>query len=241
MEEKQFKNKLQDQGLSISPDQLQQFSTYYQWLIEWNQKVNLTAITDKEEVYLKHFYDSLMPLWNLPLENYQLKMCDVGAGAGFPSLPIKIIHPEIDLTIIDSLNKRIQFLKDLSANLKLERVEFLHGRAEDVGQDPNYRGQFDLVTARAVAPLNVLAEYCLPLLKKGGKFIVLKGNHKQTNIELKEAEKAIKVLGAKIEEVVQTNLPEDEGERTFLLVEKTLDTPNKYPRKAGKPSKQPIK
>ncbi|MGF3141849.1 16S rRNA (guanine(527)-N(7))-methyltransferase RsmG [Facklamia sp. P13064] len=241
MEENQFKKKLQDQGLSISPDQLIQFSTYYQWLIEWNQKVNLTAITDKEGVYLKHFYDSLMPLWHLPLANYYLKMCDVGAGAGFPSLPIKIIHPEIELTIIDSLNKRIQFLKDLSSNLKLEQIEFLHGRAEDVGQDSNYRGQFDLVTARAVAPLNVLAEYCLPLLKKGGKFIVLKGSHEQTNTELKEAEKAIKTLGAKLEQVVQTYLPEDEGERTLLLIEKTLDTPNKYPRKAGKPSKQPIK
>ncbi|MGX7108984.1 16S rRNA (guanine(527)-N(7))-methyltransferase RsmG [Facklamia miroungae] len=241
MNEDQFIKALQEQGISVNLTQHHQYSTYYQKLIEWNQRVNLTAITNKEEVYLKHFYDSLLSLWHFPIANKSLKVCDVGAGAGFPSLPIKIIYPEIKLTIIDSLNKRIQFLTELTAELGLDQIKLLHGRAEDFGQDSHYRGQFDLVTARAVAPLNVLAEYCLPFLKKGGQFIVLKGSHSQTQVELQEAAKAIQVLGAKLAQVKQTHLPEDEGERTLLLIEKTLDTPNKYPRKAGKPSKQPIK
>lgn len=227
-------------SIILTDKQIQQFDDYYQKLIEWNEKVNLTAITKKEDVYLKHFYDSLLPLWELSLSGDQFKMCDVGAGAGFPSIPIKIVHPEIELTIIDSLNKRIHFLMELIKDLGIENVRPVHGRAEDVGQDKDYRGQFDLVTARAVAPLNVLAEYCLPLLKQGGHFIVLKGNHQQAQEELEQAERAIQVLGAKLLQVKQSHLPFDEGERTLLLIQKTLTTPNKYPRKAGKPAKQPI-
>ena len=149
-------------GLVLNGQQIDQFERYYQLLVEWNEKMNLTAITQREEVYLKHFYDCLMVLWNMPLEDYALQLCDVGAGAGFPSIPLKIAHPELQVTIVDSLQKRLTFIEHLAEELGLEGVSCVHGRAEDVGQNPAYRGQFDIVTARAVASLNVLAEYCLP-------------------------------------------------------------------------------
>lgn len=227
-------------GIQLSDQQIQQFQIYFEELVEWNQKVNLTAITEQNEVYLKHFYDCLLPLWELPFSTYDLKICDVGAGAGFPSIPLKIVHPEIQLTIIDSLNKRINFIDHLSKELGLYQVEVVHGRAEDLGQNPKYREQFDIVTARAVAQLNVLSEYCLPFLIKQGQFLVLKGNHQQTAEELEEAKKAIAVLGAKVDQVKNCQLPNNQGERTLILMTKCLDTPNKYPRKAGKPAKQPI-
>ncbi|MBG9981291.1 16S rRNA (guanine(527)-N(7))-methyltransferase RsmG [Facklamia sp. DSM 111018] len=236
----EFVQSLAQYGIILNSKQIQQFERYFELLIEWNSKINLTAITDKQEVYLKHFYDSILPLWEVPLENYDIKVCDVGAGAGFPSIPMKIIHPELNLTIIDSLNKRIKFLDTLRGELELDSIQLVHSRAEDAGQNFNYRGQFDLVMARAVAPLNVLAEFCLPLLGKGGSFWVLKGGHKQTEEELRIAQKAVNVLGAKIVEVKKTKLPFDEGERTIILMKKTLDTPKKYPRKAGKPAKSPI-
>lgn len=236
----EFVQSLAQHGIILNSMQIQQFERYFELLIEWNSKINLTAITDKKEVYLKHFYDSILPLWEFPLENYDVKVCDVGAGAGFPSIPMKIIHPELNLTIIDSLNKRINFLESLRYELELESIQLIHSRAEDAGQNPKYRGQFDLVMARAVAQLNVLSEFCLPLLAKGGSFLVLKGGYKQTEEELRIAQKAINILGAKIIEVKKTKLPFDEGERTIILMRKTLDTPKKYPRKAGKPAKLPI-
>lgn len=236
----EFIQALYAKGIHLSENQVQQFATYFKLLVEWNEKVNLTALTEEKEVYLKHFYDSLLPLWETPLENYHIKLCDVGAGAGFPSIPLKIIQPEIQLTIVDSLRKRINFLELLVEELNLTEVELVHARAEDMGQNPDYRGQFDIVTARAVAQLNVLAEFCVPLLKKGGHFLVLKGSHSQTEEEIGQAQNALKVLGAKLITQKETYLPEDEGERTLLLIKKTLDTPKKYPRKAGKPAKQPL-
>ena len=226
-------------GLVLNDQQIAQFERYFQLLVEWNEKMNLTAITQREEVYLKHFYDCLMALWNMPLDNYALQLCDVGAGAGFPSIPLKIAHPELQVTIVDSLQKRLTFINHLAQELGLEGVSCVHGRAEDVGQNPAYRGQFDLVTARAVASLNVLAEYCLPLVKIGGQFLALKAQ--KSDQELEEAGAAIRVLGAKLIKVTEDQLPVESADRRYILIQKTKETPNKYPRKAGKPAKNPIK
>ena len=226
-------------GLVLNDQQIAQFERYFQLLVEWNEKMNLTAITQREEVYLKHFYDCLMALWNMPLDNYALQLCDVGAGAGFPSIPLKIAHPELQVTIVDSLQKRLTFIEHLAEELGLEGVSCVHGRAEDVGQNPAYRGQFDLVTARAVASLNVLAEYCLPLVKIGGQFLALKAQ--KSDQELEEARAAISILGAKLIKVTEDQLPVESADRRYILIQKTKETPNKYPRKAGKPAKNPIK
>ena len=226
-------------GLVLNDQQIAQFERYYQLLVEWNEKMNLTAITQREEVYLKHFYDCLMVLWNMPLEDYALQLCDVGAGAGFPSIPLKIAHPELQVTIVDSLQKRLTFIEHLAEELGLEGVSCVHGRAEDVGQNPAYRGQFDIVTARAVASLNVLAEYCLPLVKIGGQFLALKAQ--KSDQELEEARAAIRILGAKLIKVTEDQLPVEAADRRYILIQKTKETPNKYPRKAGKPAKNPIK
>ncbi len=226
-------------GLVLNGQQIDQFERYYQLLVEWNEKMNLTAITQREEVYLKHFYDCLMVLWNMPLEDYALQLCDVGAGAGFPSIPLKIAHPELQVTIVDSLQKRLTFIEHLAEELGLEGVSCVHGRAEDVGQNPAYRGQFDIVTARAVASLNVLAEYCLPLVKIGGQFLALKAQ--KSDQELEEARAAIRILGAKLIKVTEDQLPVEAADRRYILIQKTKETPNKYPRKAGKPAKNPIK
>ena len=226
-------------GLVLNDQQIAQFERYYQLLVEWNEKMNLTAITQREEVYLKHFYDCLMALWNMPLDNYALQLCDVGAGAGFPSIPLKIAHPELQVTIVDSLQKRLTFIDHLAQELGLEGVSCVHGRAEDVGQNPAYRGQFDIVTARAVASLNVLAEYCLPLVKIGGQFLALKAQ--KSDQELEEARAAIRILGAKLIKVTEDQLPVEAADRRYILIQKTKETPNKYPRKAGKPAKNPIK
>jgi 16S rRNA methyltransferase gidB len=226
-------------GLVLNNQQIDQFERYFQLLVEWNEKMNLTAITQREEVYLKHFYDCLMVLWNMPLEDYALQLCDVGAGAGFPSIPLKIAHPELQVTIVDSLQKRLTFIEHLAEELGLEGVSCVHGRAEDVGQNPAYRGQFDIVTARAVASLNVLAEYCLPLVKIGGQFLALKAQ--KSDQELEEARAAIRILGAKLIKVTEDQLPVEAADRRYILIQKTKETPNKYPRKAGKPAKNPIK
>ena len=225
--------------LVLNDQQIAQFERYFQLLVEWNEKMNLTAITQREEVYLKHFYDCLMVLWNMPLEDYALQLCDVGAGAGFPSIPLKIAHPELQVTIVDSLQKRLTFIEHLAEELGLEGVSCVHGRAEDVGQNPAYRGQFDIVTARAVASLNVLAEYCLPLVKIGGQFLALKAP--KSDQELEEARAAISILGAKLIKVTEDQLPVEAADRRYILIQKTKETPNKYPRKAGKPAKNPIK
>ncbi|WP_124057772.1 16S rRNA (guanine(527)-N(7))-methyltransferase RsmG [Vaginisenegalia massiliensis] len=238
MTEEEFLAQLSQHGIHLSPEQIQQFRDYYRLLIEWNQKINLTALTNEADVYLKHFYDCLMPLWVMPLDSYDLTLCDVGAGAGFPSIPLKIVKPELKVTIVDSLNKRINFLNLLVETLGLEQVICVHGRAEEVGQDPQFRGQFDLVTARAVAALNILCEFCLPLVKQGGYFLAMKGQKAQE--EIQEAKTAIAVLGAKLVEQETALLPIEESERFFLKLKKTKETPKKYPRRAGKPAKEPI-
>ncbi|MBG9982412.1 16S rRNA (guanine(527)-N(7))-methyltransferase RsmG [Aerococcaceae bacterium DSM 111020] len=236
----EFIQALHDKQIILNEKQIEQYNVYYQLLIEWNKKVNLTAITDPEEVYLKHFFDSMMPLWVDEVDMNEKRLIDIGAGAGFPSLPMLIAKPTMHVTIVDSLMKRIKFLEVLIEELHLtNQVTLVHGRAEDVGQDKDFRGRFDIATARAVANMNVLCEYCMPFVKKGGSFVALKGAKAQD--EVKKAQGAIQILGGKLVTIHTEELPNNEGERSVVVINKTLDTPNKYPRKAGKPTKQPIK
>lgn len=232
-----FEQELDKRGFSLTEQQKAQFEQYFQLLVEWNEKINLTAITEKSEVYEKHFYDSICPVFFYDFNKIQT-LIDIGAGAGFPSLPIKILYPHIKVTIVDSLNKRIQFLENLVQELKLDHVTCLHGRAEELGVMPHHRDQYDAVTARAVARLNVLSEYCLPFAKVGGVFIVLKGSDAPN--ELDEAKKAIKALGGKTEKVESLHLPSEQADRNIIFINKLNPTPKQYPRKAGTPSKKPI-
>ncbi|MBC1475070.1 16S rRNA (guanine(527)-N(7))-methyltransferase RsmG [Listeria grandensis] len=237
MNPEQFREQLLQKGIELSDEQMVQFDTYFKMLVEWNEKMNLTAITDCDEVYLKHFYDSISATFYVDFQKVGT-VCDVGAGAGFPSIPIKICFPNLDVTIVDSLQKRITFLDALAAELKLTDVHFHHARAEEFGQNKAFRGSFDLVTARAVARMSVLTELCLPLVKKGGFFLAMKAM--QAEQELKIGAKAIATLGGKVKDHYAFSLPIEESERHLYLIEKVKETPNKYPRKAGTPNKQPI-
>lgn len=232
-----FYQLLAEHGFSLTETQKNQFHRYFQLLVEWNQKINLTAITEENEVYLKHFYDSLAPILQGYISNESLSLLDIGAGAGFPSLPMKILFPNLQVTIIDSLNKRIQFLTLLAEELGLDNVSFYHGRAEDFAHDKLFRAQFDIVTARAVARMQVLAELTVPYLKINGKLIALKAS--QAEDELAQAQNALTLLFAKVIENIDYSLPNGDP-RTLTLVEKKKETPNKYPRKAGVPNKRPL-
>jgi 16S rRNA (guanine527-N7)-methyltransferase len=235
--EEQFMAALKEHGIELNEKQRQQFATYFHQLVEWNEKMNLTAITDEPSVYLKHFYDSISAAFYIDLDQ-KLTICDVGAGAGFPSIPLKICFPKLEVTIVDSLNKRIGFLEHLAKELELEDVNFVHARAEDFGQNKQYREKFDIVTARAVARLSVLSELCVPLVKKGGQFIAMKGAAAKD--ELADAEKPLAILGAKIKENHSFLLPIEESERNIFIFTKVKNTPGKYPRKPGIPNKTPI-
>lgn len=237
MNEEQFVQALKMQGIELSDKQIQQFHTYFVTLVEWNEKMNLTAITDLPSVYLKHFYDSISAAFYIDFDKVQ-SLCDVGAGAGFPSIPIKICFPHLQITIVDSLNKRIQFLNHLSEELHLENVNFVHSRAEDFGQAEAYREKFDMVTARAVARLSVLSELCIPLVKLGGTFVAMKAA--SGDEELTNAKKAIVTLGTKLVDKFEFLLPIENSERTIYSFEKIKNTPKKYPRKPGVPNKSPI-
>lgn len=233
-----FKQLLADKGIVLTDTQMSQYGRYYRLLVEWNEKMNLTAITDEEGVYLKHFYDSLTLALYSNVLNEEVSLCDVGAGAGFPSIPLKIAFPYLRITIVDSLNKRIMFLNEVVKKLELENVVCCHDRAEDFGQKIAYREQFDVVTARAVARLNLLSEFCLPLVKKEGYFVAMKSV--SIHDELEQAEKAFRVLGGQVEKVQSFELPEDAGQRHIVTIKKTATTPKHYPRKAGTPAKKPI-
>lgn len=237
MNEEQFLAALKEHGITVTEKQQQQFATYFIQLVEWNEKMNLTAITDEPSVYLKHFYDSLSAAFYVDLTK-KLTICDVGAGAGFPSIPLKICFPKLEVTIVDSLNKRIGFLEHLAKELELENVNFVHARAEDFGQNKKYREKFDIVTARAVARLSVLSELCVPLVKKGGLFIAMKAAAAKD--ELIDAEKPLAVLGAEIMDNHSFLLPIEESERNIFIFNKLKNTPGKYPRKPGIPNKMPI-
>ena len=237
MKPEEFYAHLADLGYPLTDRQKEQYERYFELLVEWNEKINLTAITEKDEVYLKHFYDSIAPILQGLIENQPIRLLDIGAGAGFPSLPMKILLPELDVTIIDSLNKRINFLHLLAEELGLSGVHFYHGRAEDFAQDKAFRAQFDIVTARAVARMQVLSELTIPYLKVGGRLLALKASNAPE--ELEEAKNALNLLFSKVEDNLQYELPNGDP-RYITLVEKKKETPNKYPRKAGMPNKRPL-
>lgn len=234
MIQQDFIQRLQAKGIELSSKQRQQFEMYEQLLIEWNEKMNLTAIVDAEEVYLKHFYDSLTLSFDMALKNQSL--CDVGAGAGFPSIPLKIIYPDLKVTIVDSLNKRIVFLQHLVEQLQLKDVFLFACRAEEFAL--THRESFDIVSARAVARLNILDELCLPLVKEQGWFIALKG--KKAKEELVEARQGIALLGGKVEKTVSFYLQENDDERHNIYIHKVKKTPSKYPRRYALIKKNPL-
>ncbi|HIY92934.1 16S rRNA (guanine(527)-N(7))-methyltransferase RsmG [Companilactobacillus sp. HBUAS56275] len=239
MKPEEFFEALAQKGIELSDVQKEQFATYFHELVETNKVMNLTSITDEDQVYLKHFYDSIvLGFVDEKILNEELTLCDVGSGAGFPSLPLKIINPKLKITIVDSLNKRIKFLEGLVNKLNLTDVSLVHGRAEEVGKNPQFRESFDVVTARAVAAMNVLTEFCLPLAKVGGQFVAMKSE--KAPEEVKNAEYAIKTLGGEIKQQESVELPNDAGIRNFIFVEKISKTPKKYPRKPGTPAKKPL-
>lgn len=237
MTKEEFYQQLAEQGFELSDSQKEQFERYFKLLVEWNEKINLTAITEKSEVYLKHFYDSVAPVLQGKISNEKIRLLDIGAGAGFPSLPMKILCPEIDVTIIDSLNKRINFLTLLAEELGLTGVHFYHGRAEDFGQNKDFRASFDVVTARAVARMQVLSELTIPFLKVGGRLVALKAVAAED--ELADAKNALAQLFSKVLETYNYDLPNGDG-RNMTIVEKKKETPNKFPRRAGLPNKKPL-
>lgn len=231
-----MKEKLKNLKIAFFVEQLEQFFVYMNLLIEWNKKMNLTAITDPEEIIIKHFIDSITILKNVEDGS---RLVDVGTGAGFPGIPLSIMNPALKITLVDSLNKRLIFLEEVIKELGLKNVEIIHSRAEDLGQNNNYREKFDYATSRAVANLTTLSEYLIPLTKINGKVICMKaGNAKD---EINNAKNAVKILGGNIENVEEFNLPQTDIERTIIIIRKERETPKKYPRKAGLPSKEPIK
>lgn len=224
-------------GYKLSEEQIHQFDIYYQLLIEWNQKMNLTAITEPAEVAVKHMVDSLSAFAE-ELFFAGASVADVGTGAGFPGVPLKLFRPDLQLTLIDSLQKRLNFLMAVIEATRMEAVQTLHYRAEEAGQKKELREAFDFVTSRAVARLPVLCELCLPLVKIGGYFVALKGA--QYEDELIEAERALRVLGAEVAQVKQVRLPGLEDVRAVIYLKKVKATPAAYPRRAGLPEKKPL-
>ena len=233
---REFEKYLAKMNISLLKEQYGQFYAYMELLIEWNEKMNLTAITEPKEIILKHFIDSITILKYIDDNS---KLVDVGTGAGFPGVPLSIMNPTLKITLVDSLNKRLIFLQEVVKELNLKNIEIVHARAEEFGQNKNYREKFDIATSRAVANLATLSEYLVPLVKIGGKIISMKASNAKE--EINDAQKAIEVLGGKIEKIEEFDLPESDIGRTIIIIDKNKCTPAIYPRKAGTPAKEPIK
>lgn len=222
--------------IEFNDKQLNQFYEYMNLLLEWNEKINLTAIIEPEEIILKHFIDSLTI--NKYIDENK-KLADVGTGAGFPGIPLKIYRPDLKVTLVDSLNKRINFLNEVILKLDLKDINTVHSRIEDFGKDKKYRESFDYVTARAVANLTTLSEYLIPISKVNGKCICMKGNDIEE--EVNNSKNAVNLLGGKIAQIDYFELPNSDISRNVIVIDKIKNTPNKYPRKAGLPAKEPLK
>ena len=236
-----FEKGLEQLSITLSGEQKQQFLTYYEYLVEKNKVMNLTAILEYEEVITKHFLDSLAVVKTSCFKPEKLagkRLIDIGTGAGFPGIPLKIAFPELEILLLDSLNKRINFLNEVTEMLGLTKINTVHGRAEDYAKQKGYRESFDFCVSRAVANLSTLSEYCIPFVKQGGCFISYKSG--SVDQELIQAEKAVKILGGQREEVVRFSLADTDMDRSFVVIRKAKPTPKKYPRKAGLPSKEPL-
>lgn len=230
-----FLNSLIKIGIELTDEQIKSFETYYEMLIEKNKVMNLTAITEFDEVIDKHFLDSVYLFRSIDLKA-DLSIIDIGTGAGFPGIPLKIVFPNLKITLLDSLNKRVNFLNEVIEKLELNDISAIHGRAEDLARDKNYRAGFDLAVSRAVANLSTLSEYCLPFVKIGGSFISYKSVKSEE--EVSNAKSAIHLLGGKLNRVDQFEFADNM--RTFVIIDKVMNTSNTYPRKAGLPSKKPL-
>ena len=227
---------LSELNIEISENQIELFDRYYELLIYWNNKFNLTSITNKEDVLVKHFADSVALLKYVDISESTL--LDVGSGAGFPGIPLRIMCDSCKVILLDSLNKRIGFLNEVIKDLGLSGISAVHGRAEDLARDLSYRERFDFVTSRAVANLSILSEYCLPFVRIGGHFISYKSG--DVDIEMNDSSNAFSILGGRLENDYRFSIPGTEYERSFICVEKINRTPDSYPRKAGVPSKKPL-
>lgn len=223
--------------IQYNDEQIEQFRSYYELLTEWNKKINLTAITGYEDVVRKHFIDSILICSLLDI-NKDIRIIDVGTGAGFPGIPIKILNPDCRIVLLDSLNKRVRFLETVVDELGLDNVECIHGRAEDVSREKKYRASFDLSVSRAVANLSTLCEYCIPFLKKGGMFVSYKSD--KSDDEINGSENAVRTLGSEITSVKEIALPETDIVRKFVMITNIKQVSNIYPRKAGIPAKDPL-
>lgn len=230
--------KVKELSIVLNDKQIQQFEQYYNILFEWNKVMNLTAITEYEEVVEKHFLDSLTIVYAINMGKIET-LIDVGTGAGFPGIPLKIAFPHLKVTLLDSLNKRIKFLNEVIDLLELDDIKAIHGRAEDYAKQAEYREEYDICVSRAVANLATLSEYCLPYVKVDGLFVPYKSG--EIDEELKSSEKAVSILGGKVEEVVKFQLPGTDIGRSFVKIHKIKETKKKYPRKAGMPTKEPLK
>ena len=235
--DKVFEARLKEIGLSLTDRQYEQFDQYYDILVEWNKVMNLTGITEYEEVNEKHFLDSLSIVKSCDMTKVS-SLIDVGTGAGFPGIPLKIVFPEIKVVLLDSLNKRIRFLNEVIAKLGLNGIETIHGRAEDFAKKADYREKFDFCVSRAVANLATLSEYCLPYVKVGGYFVPYKSE--EVDEEVEQARNAAKIPGGTIEEVYKFKLQGTEIGRSFIKIKKIKSTAKRYPRKAGLPTKEPL-